>query len=195
MKKDLDQAEKKARLREFENEKNRQALTDEEIQKANELQNKATARGMLLVPERKIKNKARFAQIIQENWLYLIQNDILKNEEIMFLNKILGFIGIRSNCLVQDIKVKEQIPMTQTELAEQLKMSRTNANRLIKQLIEKGIMGKFESGRDGVNAKMYALYINPNIIFCGDRDNVNETLQTMFRKKSKELKNLPVNLV
>jgi predicted transcriptional regulator len=113
----------------------------------------------------------------------------------MFLNKVLGFIGFRSNCLIVDIKAKEQIPMTQTELAEQLKMSRTNANRLIKQLIEKGIMGKFESGRDGLNAKMYALYINPNIILCGDRDNINETLKTMFKKKSKELKNLPIKLV
>lgn len=188
----FNEAEKKARLRDLENEK---ILTDEEMQQANEFQAKANSRGMKLVPERKIKNKAKFAQIIQENWLHLIQNDILKNEEIMFLNKILGFIGFRSNCLVQDIKAKEQIPMTQTELAEQLKMSRTNANRLIKQLIEKGIMGKFESGRDGLNAKMYALYINPNIILCGDRDNINETLKTMFKKKSKELKNLPIKLV
>lgn len=186
------EAERKARLRDFENEK---ILTEEEFQQANELQAKANSRGMKLVPERKVKNKAKFAQIIQENWLYLIQNDILKNEEIMFLNKVLGFIGFRSNCLVQDIKAKEQIPMTQTELAEQLKMSRTNANRLIKQLIEKGIMGKFESGRDGLNAKMYALYINPNIILCGDRDNINETLKTMFKRKTKELKNLPIRLV
>lgn len=186
------EVEKKARLRDLKNEK---ILTEEEMKQANDLQAKANSRGMKLVPEKKVKNNAKFAQIIQENWLYLIQNDILKNEEIMFLNKVLGFIGFRSNCLVQDIKAKEQIPMTQTELAEQLKISRTNANRLIKQLIEKGIMGKFESGRDGLNAKMYALYINPNIILCGDRDNINETLKTMFKKKSKELKKLPINLV
>lgn len=190
--KNFNEVERKARLRDLENEK---ILTEEEMQKAIELQTKANARGMILIPEKKVKNKAKFAQIIQENWLYLIQHDVLKNEEIMFLNKVLGFIGFRSNCLVQDIKAKEQIPMTQTELAEQLKMSRTNANRLIKQLIEKGIMGKFESGRDGLNAKMYALYINPNIILCGDRDNINETLKTMFKKKSKELKNLPIHLV
>jgi len=189
---DFGQVEKNARLRDIQNEK---ILTEEEFQLANDLQAKANSRGMKLVPERKVKNKAKFAQIIQENWLYLIQNNVLKNEEIMFLNKVLGFIGFRSNCLVKDIKAKEQIPMTQTELAEQLNMSRTNANRLIKQLIEKGIMGKFESGRDGLNAKMYALYVNPNIILCGDRDNINETLKTMFKKKSKELKNLPIKLV
>ncbi|MBZ6485173.1 hypothetical protein CCZ20_27665 [Priestia aryabhattai] len=191
LEKALQAAEKRARLRDIENQK---VLTNEELELANELQAKANAGKMKLVPERKVKNKAKFAQIIQENWLYLIQNEILKNEEIMFLNKILGFIGFRSNCLVRDIKAKEQIPMTQTELAEALKMSRTNANRLIKQLIEKGIIGKFESGRDGLNAKMYALYINPNIILCGDRDNINETLQTMFKKRSKELKKLPIRL-
>ncbi|PFP04475.1 hypothetical protein COJ90_28745 [Priestia megaterium] len=191
LEKALEAAERKARLRDIENS---QVLTQEELDLANQLQAKANAGKMKLVPETKVKNKAKFAQIIQENWLYLIQNDVLKNEEIMFLNKILGFIGFRSNCLVQDIKAREQIPMTQTELAEALKMSRTNANRLIKQLIDKGIMGKFESGRDGLNAKMYALYINPNIILCGDRDNINETLQTMFKKRSKELKKLPVRL-
>jgi predicted transcriptional regulator len=185
-------ASKNARKRDIESSK---VLTDEEMEQANVLQAKAQGAGMKLVPERKVKNKAKFAQIIQENWLYLIQNNILKNEEIMFLNKVLGFIGFRSNCLVQDIKAKEQIPMTQTELAEALKMSRTNANRLIKQLIEKGIMGKFESGRDGLNAKMYAIYINPNIILCGDRDDINETLQTMFRRYSKELKKIPVRLI
>ncbi|MGG0556025.1 MarR family transcriptional regulator [Priestia aryabhattai] len=191
MEKALRTAEKKARIRDIENQK---ILSNEELHLANELQAKANAGKMKLVPERKVKNKAKFVQIIQENWLYLIQNEVLKNEEIMFLNKILGFIGFRSNCLVKDVKSKEHIPMTQTELAEVLKMSRTNANRLIKQLIDKGVMGKFESGRDGLNAKMYALYINPNIILCGDRDNINETLQTMFKKRSKELKNLPVRL-
>lgn len=60
MKKSLEEAEKKARLRDIENKKKRQALTDEEIQEANELQNKATARGMLLIPEKRIKDKARF---------------------------------------------------------------------------------------------------------------------------------------
>ncbi|MDG1589117.1 MarR family transcriptional regulator, partial [Bacillus cereus] len=90
----LEQAEKNARLRDIENSK---ILSEEEMQLANKLQTKANLHGMKLVPERKIKNKAKFAQIIQENWLYLIQNNYLKNEEIMFLNKIIGFIGFRSN--------------------------------------------------------------------------------------------------
>lgn len=188
----LEQAEKNARLRDIENSK---ILSEEEMYLANELQAKANSHGMKLVPERKVKNKAKFAQIIQENWLYLIQNSYLKNEEIMFLNKIIGFIGFRSNCIVHDINAKEQLPMTQTEIAEKIGSSKNTVSRLIKQLIEKGLIGRFESGRDGINARMYALYINPNVILCGDRDNINQTLQTMFIRKPKELKNLPIKLV
>ncbi|HDX9661177.1 TPA: MarR family transcriptional regulator [Bacillus toyonensis] len=188
----LEQAEKNARLRDIENSK---ILSEEEMYLANELQAKANLHGMKLVPERKIKNKAKFAQIIQENWLFLIQNNYLKNEEIMFLNKIIGFIGFRSNCIVHDINTKEQLPMTQTEIAEKIGSSKNTVSRLVKQLIEKGLIGRFESGRDGINARMYALYINPNVILCGDRDNINQTLQTMFIRKPKELKNLPIKLV
>ena len=146
----LKQAERNSRLRDIENSK---ILSEEEMYIANELQAKANLHGMKLVPERKVKNKAKFAQIIQENWLYLIQNNYLKNEEIMFLNKIIGFIGFRSNCIVHDINAKEQLPMTQTEIAEKIGSSKNTVSRLVKQLIEKGLIGRFESGRDGINAR------------------------------------------
>jgi hypothetical protein len=190
----FEQAEKNARLRDIQNSK---VLTEDELRLANELQAKANSKGMKLVPERKVKNKAKFAQIIQENWLYLIQNDYLKTEEIVFLNKIIGFIfiGFRSNCIVHDINAKEQIPMTQTEIAEKIRSSKNTVSRLVRQLIDKGIIGRFESGREGINARMYALYINPNVILCGDRDAINQTLQTMVVKKPKGLKNLPIKLV
>ncbi|TKJ07072.1 MarR family transcriptional regulator, partial [Bacillus cereus] len=50
---DLEQAEKNARLRDIENSK---ILSEEEMELANILQAKASAKGMKLVPERKIKN-------------------------------------------------------------------------------------------------------------------------------------------
>jgi hypothetical protein len=188
----FEEAEKNARLRDIQNGK---ILTEDELRLANELQAKANAKGMKLVPERRVKNRAKFAQIIQENWLYLIQSDYLKTEEIVFLNKIIGFIGFRSNCIVHDINAKEQIPMTQTEIAEKIGSSKNTVSRLVRQLIDKGIIGRFESGREGINARMYALYINPNVILFGDRDAINQTLQTMFIKRPKELKKLPIKLV
>lgn len=187
-----EKAEQKARQRDFENEK---VLSDEEIKQANDLQTKANARGMKLVPEKKVKNKSRFAQIIQQNWGYLFEIDYLKTEEIKFLNRIIPYIGFLSNCLVDDVMKKAPVPLNQTELAEKTKTSRQTNNRIIKQLIDKGILAKAETGKDDVNARMYALFVNPNIIYCGDRDNVNETLKAMFMKTPKALKKLPQKIV
>ncbi len=74
----LERAEKNARLRDIENSK---ILSEEEMYIVNELQAKASSRGMKLVPERKIKNKAKFVQIIQQNIQYLFEIDYLTNAE------------------------------------------------------------------------------------------------------------------
>ncbi|MGW5891845.1 MarR family transcriptional regulator [Priestia megaterium] len=191
MEKALEAAERKARLRDIENS---QVLSPEELDLANQLQAKANAGKMKLVPEKKIKNKAKFAQIIQPNWGYLFEIDYLKTEEYKFLNRVIPYIGFRSNCLVDDINKKSPVPLSQSDLAQKLGSSKPTVSRLVKQLIDKGIMSKAESGKDDVNARMYALYINPHIIYCGDRDNINETLQTMFRKTPRALKKLPERL-
>ncbi|GAB1774511.1 MULTISPECIES: MarR family transcriptional regulator [Bacillales] len=191
MEKALEAAERKARLRDIENS---QVLSQEELDLANQLQAKANAGKMKLVPEKKIKNKAKFAQIIQPNWGYLFEIDYLKTEEYKFLNRVIPYIGFRSNCLVDDINKKSPVPLSQSDLAQKLGSSKPTVSRLVKQLIDKGIMSKAESGKDDVNARMYALYINPHIIYCGDRDNINETLQTMFRKTPRALKKLPERL-
>ncbi|AEN92137.1 hypothetical protein BMWSH_p204 (plasmid) [Priestia megaterium WSH-002] len=52
VRKALNKAEKNARLRDIQNE---QVLTNEELELANELQSKANAGKMKLVPERKVK--------------------------------------------------------------------------------------------------------------------------------------------
>lgn len=188
----LKDAEQKARIRDYQNSK---VLTDVEMEQANELQAKANARGMKLVPEKKVKNNARFVQIIQQNWAFLLETDYLKTEEIKFLMRLVPYIGFKSNCIVEDINKKaEAVPMTQVDLAVKLKSSKQTVGRLVNQLIDKGIMAKAESGRDDVKARMYALYVNPNIIISGDKDHVNETLQTMFRKANRKLKNLPEKL-
>ncbi|MEH7311659.1 MarR family transcriptional regulator [Priestia megaterium] len=173
---------------------NSMVLTQEELDLANQLQAKANAGKMKLVPEKKVKNKAKFAQIIQPNWGYLFEIDYLKTEEYKFLNRVIPYIGFRSNCLVDDINKKSPVPLSQSDLAQKLGSSKSTVSRLVKQLIDKGIMSRAESGKDDVNARMYALYINPHIIYCGDRDNINETLQTMFRKTPKALKKLPERL-
>lgn len=187
----FNEAEKKARLRELENEK---VLTDEEMKQVNNLQAKATSRGMRLVPEKKIKNNFRFAQLLQANWGYLRLKKYLTSAEKNFLVDLVPNIGFLSNCIVDDPKKKNQTPLTQTEIADLLGIDKANVSKIVKRLMDKGIIARSETGVDGSNARAYALYINPNIMFSGDKDDVNLTLVTMFKKIPKELKNLPERL-
>jgi DNA-binding MarR family transcriptional regulator len=186
------EASKRSRSRDIESSK---ILSDKEMEIANELQAKAQSKGMKLVPEKKVKNRGRFVQISQDNLKVLMENQYLKNEEITFLFRIMPYIGIRSNCIIDDIHKKDPVPLTQSDIAKVIKASRTNTTRLINQLIDKGIIAKAETFKDHTNARSYALFLNPNIIYSGDRDNVNDTLKIMFEKANKrsELKNLPQN--
>ncbi|MBG9465157.1 hypothetical protein ABE55_01010 [Bacillus thuringiensis] len=187
----LEQAERNSRLRDIENSK---ILSEEEMYIANELQAKANSYGMKLVPERKIKNKAKFVQIIQQNIQYLFEIDYLTNAEKVFILDISMCVGFLSNCLVSDINSKEQIPLTQRELAKKIGRYETKVSPLIRKLIDKGIIARSESGVDDNNVRAYALFVNPHIMFSGNRDDVNPTLKAMFRKVPKQLKNLPIKL-
>ena len=188
---DFEQAERNARLRDIEKGK---VLTEEELRLANELQAKANEKGMKLVPERKIKNKARFVQIIQQNIAYLRTEKYLTNAEKSFLMDISGFVGFLSNCLVQDISSKNPVPLTQSDLSRELGIDKSNMRKRINSLIDKGILARSESGIDNNNVRAYALFVNPNIMFSGSKDEVNLTLKAMFKKVPKELQRLPVKL-
>lgn len=186
-------AEAKARTREIENQK---VLTDEEVELANELQAKAQSRGMVLIPERKHKNKARFVQLLQMNLDYLRQQNYLTSEEKIFLFDVQSFVGLHSNAIVDDPKKKNPVPMNISQLSKMLGRSRTTTSKVVNSLVDKGIVAKAESGIEGSNARAYALFVNPHILFSGDKDSVNETLKAMFAKamRKKILKNLPDKL-
>ncbi|WP_426981418.1 MarR family transcriptional regulator [Bacillus pseudomycoides] len=187
----LKQSEKNSRLRDIESSK---VLSEEEMYLANELQSKANSRGMKLVPERKVKNKAKFVQIIQDNWSYLQSISYLKNEEIVFLMSLIPFIGFGSNAIVDNPKKKQPLPLTQRELAKSLETSETKVSRVVKALYTKGIIARSESVVDNSNVKSYALFINPHILYAGDRDNIEEGLKIQFIKimRAKPLKDLPI---
>lgn len=192
---DFSKAERNARTRDLEIHKSMKPLTDEEMAEANRLQGKANARGMKLVPEKRIKNKAKFAQLIQQNWSVLRMNKYLTMQEKNFLVDITPNIGFLSNCVVDDINKTNPVPLTQQDIADLLGTDKSKISKIIKSLIDKGIVARSETGLDDNNARAYALFINPNIIFSGDKDKVNLTLQAMFKKVPKELHNLPVKLI
>ncbi|MFC3883629.1 MarR family transcriptional regulator [Bacillus songklensis] len=184
--------ERKARLRDIENEK---VLTEEELRQANELQAKANARGMKLVPERRVKNRAKFAQFIQENWQYLNSIKYLTPAEKTFLLDIMPYVGFKTNCLVEDIHAKAQMPLTQEGLSQKIGKHKADVSKLLKRLEKKYIVFRGQTGSDEYNAISHSIYINPNILYCGDRDNVSEHLFTMFPRQPKLLKDMPINLL
>ncbi|HEK9104013.1 TPA: MarR family transcriptional regulator, partial [Bacillus pseudomycoides] len=75
-------------------------------------------------------------------------------------------------------------------------LTRANTSLSVNSLVKKGILAKAESGIEGNNAKAYSLFVNPHIIYAGDKDNVNEALKAIFYKamKMKILKELPDKL-
>jgi DNA-binding Lrp family transcriptional regulator len=187
------EAEKKARLRDLENKK---VLSHEEMELANELQAKANVKGMKLVPDRKIKNNTPFVQIIQHNFSYLRKEGYLTLAEKGFLVDISEFVGFLSNCIVDDVKKKDPIPLNQSDLAKALGRGKNKISPLVNSLVDKGLIARAESGLEDNNARAYALYINPHIMISGSKDQVNETLKTMFKKAMRKpvLKNLPIRL-
>ncbi|MDA6131123.1 MarR family transcriptional regulator, partial [Escherichia coli] len=88
------------------------------------------------------------------------------------------------------------VPLNQSDLAKALGRGRNKISPLVNSLVDKGIIARAESGLEDNNARAYALYINPNIMFSGSKDDVNETLKTMFKKAMRNpvLKKLPIKL-
>jgi hypothetical protein len=195
----LAEAEKNARLRDLEIEREKSkndfhGVDQKEIDQAIQTVSKAAGgKEVYFGIKKSPKSKVKFVQINQPNLGYLMEKEYFKSEEMKFLFRVMPYIAFRSNCIVDDINTKNAIPVTQVELAKKIGSSQPTVNRLVKQLIDKGIIAKAETGREGVSARSYALFLNPNIIYSGDRDDVNETLQMIFKKVNLKsvFKNLP----
>ncbi|HBE2401885.1 TPA: MarR family transcriptional regulator [Escherichia coli] len=197
----FDQAEKKARKRDFDLEKLQYALDhggvpQEFIENAMELLSKATGKELYIGTKRSPQSKVRFAQFLQNNWEFLRQSKYLSAREKSFFIDITPLIAFSSNCIVDDIKAKNPAPLNISQIASYLGNERANISRIINSLVKKGLLFKGESGVEGNNSKAFAVFVNPHVIFAGDKDNVNEALQVMFHKAMKMpvLKDLPDKL-
>lgn len=175
-------AERQARLRDI----NKEKLLEE----INEL----TGEEYFIGRKKRKTDRIRFAQMIQENWKYLNKINYLTTAEKAFLIDIIPYIGFDSNCIVEDPGAKNQIPLTQDQIGQAIGKNKSQVSKIIKPLIRKGILDRTE-GREGENnTRTYAILVNPNIIYSGDRDNINQTLKVIFRKVPKELERLPIKL-
>jgi hypothetical protein len=157
---------------------------------------KATGKELYIGTKRSPQSKVRFAQFMQNNLGFLRQNKYLTAREKSFFVDITPLIAFDSNCIVEDISAKNPAPMNISQISDFLGTDRSNTSQIINSLKRKGLLFKGESGVEGNNAKAYAIFINPHIIYAGDKDNVNKALQVMFNRamKMKILKDLPDKL-
>lgn len=198
---DFNEAEKKARKRDFDLEKIQYALdhgglSQEDLENALALLSKGTGKELYIGTKRSPQSKVRFAQSMQDNLGFLYKKKYLTNKEKVFLSDITPYIAFSSNCIVHDIKAKNPVPANISEIAKLIGTTRANASLAINSLVKKGLLFKGESGIEGNNAKAFAVFVNPHVIYAGDKNNVNEALQVMFHKAMKMpmLKNLPDKL-
>ena len=202
----FDKAERNARERDFKIEKERfkedhRGVEKEHFEEAMRTLSYASGKDIFIGTKRSIQSKTRFAQFLQKNWEYLRKENYLTSEEKVFLTDIQCNISMHSNAIVDDIMKKPPNALTIQVISELLGTSRSKVSRVVNSLIKKGIFAKSVTGTgDSINvnqAKDYVLFVNPNIIYVGDRDDLQEHLILMFKnqmKKNLTLLNLPQKL-
>jgi hypothetical protein len=184
------QAEQKARQRDFDLEKLQYAIEhggipQDQLENALSLLSKATGREHFIGTKRTPQSRVRFVQFMQDNLHYLYEKDYLTGREKIFLMDIAPYVAFSSNCIVQDVKVKNPAPANVSEIAKLIKSNRSNTSTVVNSLVKKGLLAKAESGIEGNNAKAYAIFVNPHILYAGDKESVNDALQVMFHKAMK----------
>ncbi|MEF3225902.1 helix-turn-helix domain-containing protein [Campylobacter jejuni] len=197
----FNEANRNARERDFKNEKEKlkqdyHGIDQEEVKKAMETLSKATGgKEVFIGTKRSPQSKVRFVQLIQDNWNYALETGFFTDEEMLFLLRIQRFLQFKSNCIVDDIHSRSAVPMTQKQIADRLGTSAPKVSRIVNGLVEKGVIIKANGHKsEGVKARTYALFINPNIIYSGERDKVETTLQALFINAKPLFKDFPVAL-
>ena len=172
MKDQLESAEKKARARESETVVDLVSVTKEE-RKANE-----QGYGLYKLEQ---KNKATFVQGIKDNLDVLIRNEYLTNAELGFLFSLSPLVEFHSNA-VTDQETGQF--MTVSDLANYLNRSRESCSRVLSKLIEKGMIYEFVDAQEikefNRNVSRRPLFMNPEIIYAGDRNKVDATLSKLI---------------
>lgn len=125
-------------------------------------------------------NKAGFVQLITENCRILKKHNYLSSSEKAFLFDIQPLIEMHSNGLVNE---KTGRSLTITEIAKDMNKSVRQIRSIVNQLIDKGIIFENPKPRElktfGRVVSERALYLNPEIIFRGNRNKINATLSRM----------------
>lgn len=132
------------------------------------------------------KNKAAFTQLVNDNFIYLIQKSYLTRAEESMILRLMPFVELNSNALTMIQKtdggfelVRGKFPKIK-ELAEFLSADLSTTSKTINQLIRKGILYEIVDTetlkKHGRAIEERPIYFNPEIIVAADKNQINLTL-------------------
>ena len=160
-------AEENARQRELSSES---FINLEEVE---EQERKANEQGYGLY---KIKpaNKAGFLQIIKENTESLVKSKYLSSAEMGFLFSLSPLIEMHSNAITDG----SGGALSVSDIAKYLDRDLSGTSRMVNGLLDKGILFEVNHSSKKVSrtTTKRTLCVNPEIIYCGDRNKINATL-------------------
>lgn len=174
----FDEAERKARVRDLQNRYINLDLVNQEEKKANE-------QGFTIIKKRDTHG-AGFVQTLKGNIKVLMKKKYLSFIELGFLLAMADLYEMHSNAIVNP---ETNRFMSVNEIAEYFGRDRSGTSKLINSLIEKGIIYEFvntdELREFGRPVTERPLFINPEIVFCGERNRINATLARLAMRYDK----------
>ncbi|TMN20864.1 MarR family transcriptional regulator [Lentibacillus cibarius] len=125
----------------------------------------------------KQKNKALFCQAIQENLDIVIQSKHLTNSELGLLLSLMPLVQFHSNAIINR---ETNEFMSISEIARYLNRERTATSKTVSRLLAKGMLFEFVNAQEikvhKRSVSQRPLFMNPEIIYAGDRNRINATL-------------------
>ena len=197
MKKALDQAEKKARVRDSRIEEligqAEVGLSADQQKMLLQILHKTTGEDYFIGKRKKKTDGVKFVQMITENIDYLCEIGYLTQAEKAFLFEVSRFLEFKSNVIVEKNVEDEGKPLAASPsyLAKKLNKTRTSVSKMMNELLDKGILGVAETGvttEDGRICSSRTWFVNPNILCNAPKDEVDRATQQIFSKALRNIK-------
>ncbi|KML29951.1 hypothetical protein [Priestia aryabhattai] len=197
MKKALEQAEKKARIRDSKIEEiigqAEVGLSADQQKMLLQILHKTTGEDYFIGKRKKKTDGVKFVQMITENIDYLCEIGYLTQAEKAFLFELSRFLEFKSNVIVEKNTEDEgkSAAASPSYLAKKLNKTRTSISKMMNELLDKGVLGVAETGvitEDGRSCSSRTWFVNPNILCNAPKDEVDRATQQIFSKALKNIK-------
>jgi predicted transcriptional regulator len=197
LKKALEQAEKKARIRDSKIEEIigqvEVGLSADQQKMLLQILHKTTGEDYFIGKRKKKTDGVKFVQMITENIDYLCEIGYLTQAEKAFLFEISRFLEFKSNVIVEKNTEDEgkSAAASPSYLAKKLNKTRTSISKMMNELLDKGVLGVAETGvttEDGRACSGRTWFVNPNILCNAPKDEIDRATQQIFSKALRNIK-------